>query len=228
MGDALRAALTAAATAVASPAELRKAAAAIRDAIEPLTEEVRSPATLSPLDDMGRGIRMFNPVVGPGNGFALPLRFEPDGDGVLARATLGPVHEGPPTFVHGGVSALLMDQILGQGAIVTGRWGMTAELTLRYRRPVPLHTPLLLTSRMAGAAGRRTTVTGAITTEAEPEVVLVEAMGLFVSPSEAKTASYFGTVRTASGGETDGRLGHARQDVDAASPALAPGPAPAE
>lgn len=121
LGAALRDALAAAVSTSASPAALQEAAARIRQASTPLSAEQRPGSVLSPLDDMERGVRVFGPVVGEGHGFAVPLRFEPHGSGVLTRATLGRVYEGPPTYLHGGVAAMLMDQVLGQGAIVAGR-----------------------------------------------------------------------------------------------------------
>lgn len=78
---------------------------------------------------------------------------------------------------------------------------------MRYRLPVPLDTPLRLTGRMTESGGRRTTVVGTIATEDDPERSLVEATGVFVSPSEATSGTYFGAVRTASGRQADGRLG---------------------
>jgi acyl-coenzyme A thioesterase PaaI-like protein len=167
----------------------------------------RERSDLPAVDDMSRGIRVFNPVVGVGNGLAVPLRYAPDGDGVLARAVLGQVYEGPPTFLHGGIAALLMDQVLGYAAIVADRWGMTVDLQLRYRRPAPLHTPLRLTGRVSGIDGRRTTAVGAIAAEEAPDVALVEATATFVSPSPEATARYFAAVRTADGAPADGRLG---------------------
>jgi acyl-coenzyme A thioesterase PaaI-like protein len=207
LGAALRSALSAAVSTAVPAALLREAAAGIRRATDHLVSRQRPAWELSPLDDMDAGVRVFNPVLGPGNGLAVPLRFEQDGDTVVARTSLGRVYEGPPTFVHGGVTALLMDQVLGHGAIVAGRWGMTVQLDLRYRRPVPLHTPLRLTSRVSEAAGRRTTVTGTVTTEEDPDVPLVEATGVFVTPSLSTSSNYFGRVRTAAGGPTNGHLG---------------------
>jgi acyl-coenzyme A thioesterase PaaI-like protein len=207
LGAVMRAALAATVSTAASPDALRTAAAEIRAAIEPLQTHQRPASVLSPLDDMERGVRVFSPVLGEGHGFAVPLRFEQKDDTVLARVTLGQIYEGPPTLLHGGVAALLMDQLLGEGAIIAGRWGMTVGLTLRYRRPVPLHTPLLLTSRMSEGVGRRTTVTGTIATEEAPDTALVEATGIFVSPSPQASAAIFAAVRTASGEPADGRLG---------------------
>jgi acyl-coenzyme A thioesterase PaaI-like protein len=207
LGEALRGALASSVSTAASPAALRQAARDVRRAGELLAATPRPRSQLSPLDDMSRGIRVFNPVVGIGSGIAIPLRYEREGEGVLSRTELGQAFEGPPTFLHGGVAALLMDQVLGYGAIVAGRWGMTVDLQLRYRRPVPLHTPLRLTGRVSDTSGRRTTVLGGIATEDAPDTLLVEATGIFVSPSATVSDQYFGTVRNAAGEPVDGRLG---------------------
>jgi acyl-coenzyme A thioesterase PaaI-like protein len=209
LGDALRQALEASTSTTAPAARLREAAAGIRALTAPLAALPRPRDELPAVDDMARAVRVFNPVVGVGSAIAAPLdiRPDPDGGGVLARAELGQRFEGPPTYLHGGISALLMDQVLGYAAIVADRWGMTVDLDVRYRRPVPLHTPLRLTGRVAAAEGRRTTVVGVITTDEAPGVALVEATAIFVSPSAEVTARYFGGVRTAGGGTTSGRLG---------------------
>ena len=52
---------------------------------------------------------------------------------VVGRATLGAAYEGPPGQAHGGVVALLLDQVLGETAHIAGRPGFTAYLTINYR-----------------------------------------------------------------------------------------------
>ncbi|MGK5172947.1 PaaI family thioesterase [Geodermatophilus sp. CPCC 205761] len=207
LGDAVRQALEAAVCTTATAAELRAAAVGVRAATAVLASAQRPPTELSPLDDMARNVKVFNPVVGAGNGMAVPLQWEVADGAVLARPRLGRVYEGPPTYLHGGIAALLMDQVLGQAAIVAGRWGMTIDLQLRYRRPVPLYTPLRLTGRVSAVDGRRTTAVGGITTEAAPDLPLVEASATFVAPSPEVAARYFDGVRAADGAATTGRLG---------------------
>ncbi len=81
------------------------------------------------------------PVSGVGHGFAPPVQFRRDGDTVVGECTLGLRHEGPPAHSHGGMTAMLMDQLLGSTAFLAGRWGMTAHLGVEYRGAVPLQTP---------------------------------------------------------------------------------------
>nr|WP_204331399.1 PaaI family thioesterase [Geodermatophilus sabuli] len=209
LGAALRQSLEASTSTTASAAQLREAAAGIRAATAPLAALPRPYDKLPAVDDMARAVRVFNPVVGVGSGVAVPLDLRPDpaGGGVVARAALGQRYEGPPTFLHGGISALLMDQVLGHAAIAANRWGMTVGLDVRYRRPVPLHVTVRLAGRVAAIDGRRTTVVGTIAADDAPDVALVEATAVFVSPSPEVAARYFAGVRTASGEQVSGRVG---------------------
>ncbi len=47
-------------------------------------------------------------------------------------------YQGPPSFVHGGVIAVLVDEAMGKLNRLDGIVAMTAEMTVRYVRPVPL------------------------------------------------------------------------------------------
>jgi hypothetical protein len=129
-------------------------------------------STLPSVDDLLGGVRMYNPVTGGGSALAPPLHIEVVAGMAIGRCTLGLAFEGPPMFAHGGVSAMLLDQMLGHAVSVSGNPGMTVRLDTVYRAPVPLLTPLRLTAEVRDVDGRRVTAAGAITTEAEPGPVL--------------------------------------------------------
>jgi acyl-coenzyme A thioesterase PaaI-like protein len=89
----------------------------------------------------GGGVRGHgNAVVGMRNPIAPPLDIKlSGGEGhVWSHFHLNALYEGPPTLVHGGVTALILDQVLGECAGDGGAPGMTGTLTLRYLRPTPL------------------------------------------------------------------------------------------
>jgi alpha-methylacyl-CoA racemase len=159
---------------------LRESARRLREISPALRERTRGVAEPASADDLRGGVRMFNPVIGAGNPLAPPLRIEITGNGAEARCTLGPAYEGPPMHVHGGVSAMLLDQVFGHASAATGKPGVTTELSVRYRRPVPLDVPLRIWARVVEADGRRTSVVGGITTADEPDVPLVEADARFL------------------------------------------------
>jgi len=195
LGDAVRD-LVEQVSATEVPADiLRQAAAQAREAAAALSPRTRTRAELPSADDLLGGYRMYNPVIGVGSGLAAPLLVELTGTGAVGRCTLGLAFEGPPSFAHGGVSAMLLDQLLGHAISAAGHPGMTVHLEISYRAPVPLQTPLLLTAAMTELAGRRATARGTIATEADPGTALVEASGIFVGLRPEQAARLFGGVR---------------------------------
>lgn len=134
----------------------------------------------------GSGRNHGNAVVGLRNPFAPPLKVEKTKDGTaFASFHLGAAYEGPPDLVHGGVSALILDQMLGEAAAAGGAPGMTGKLELTYRRPTPLG-PLGAKAWIDQVEGYKTTVKGHIIgPDGEPTV---EAVGLFILPRWAREA----------------------------------------
>lgn len=129
----------------------------------------------SPVDS-----RLHNPVTGLENPLAPPLETA-DGAGgeVTGSVTLGLPYQGPPGHVHGGVSALLLDHVLGLANIRAGDSGMTARLTLTYHRPLPLFEELSVTGRQESVDGRKIYSAGTISAGGR---LAVSAEGLFVRP----------------------------------------------
>lgn len=175
--------LLAVATLTEVPADvLREAAAQVAALTGPLAAVQRPVERPASVDDLASGVRMFNPVIGAGNAIAPPMVVEPDElepGRMIGRCTLGPQHEGPHLYGHGGISAMLLDQILGHAVAAAGAIGVTIELSTRYLRPVPLGVPLLLWAEAAGGDGERTSARGVLATAADPSTPLVEADGRF-------------------------------------------------
>jgi acyl-coenzyme A thioesterase PaaI-like protein len=199
LGSALRDLVGASVRTTVDAAELRAAAAAAREITARLAASRRSPDELPALDDPARSRRVYNPVTGVGSALAPPLEIRRVDGGVSAEVTLGLPYEGPPSYVHGGMSALLLDQVLSSAAHVAGLWGMTGRLELDYRRPVPLGSALLLRAAVAGSRGRRVEVTGSIALAELPDQPLVQARGMWVTPRPEQVEGYFGAITDASG-----------------------------
>jgi acyl-coenzyme A thioesterase PaaI-like protein len=133
----------------------------------------------------GRGRPWGNTVVGLRNPVAPPLRTEhhPSADGrVWCDFHLGAPYEGPPGLVHGGVAALVLDQMLGESAGAGGRPGMTGTLTLRYRQATPLGD-LRAEAWIDRVDGIKTWAKGHLI---GPDGVTVEAEGVFIQPRWAR------------------------------------------
>ena len=130
-----------------------------------------------------------SPFVGAVSPVAPPFDYELSPTGVVARGTFGAVYQGPPGYVHGGWVALAFDEALGMANIASGHPGLTGRLTIRYRRPTPLHEPVVLDAHTASIDGRRITTVGTLRTG---DAVTAEAEGLFVVLGAALSLEYFG------------------------------------
>jgi acyl-coenzyme A thioesterase PaaI-like protein len=147
-----------------------------------------------PFEEMGKGDRPHNPVAGPANPLSPPLVVEVCEDGsIRSDITMRPIHEGPPGGVHGGFVAALLDQLLGTANIVYGVGAMTAEITIRYRRPTPIGVPLHLAARTDHIDGRKVFASGEITADG---VVTAEATGVFIRPTQERLARHREIART--------------------------------
>jgi acyl-coenzyme A thioesterase PaaI-like protein len=133
----------------------------------------------------GEGRAWGNAVVGTRNPVAPPLKIHHDRSGrAWSEFHLGAAYEGPPGLVHGGVSALILDQMLGEAAGAGGKPGMTGTLTLRYRRGTPLGE-LSAEAHIDRVEGVKTFAVGHI---ADAEGITVEAEGVFILPKWARQA----------------------------------------
>ena len=170
---------------------LERTAAEVRALAEVLRGEVRDRHMPASVDDLSAGVRMYSPVTGAGNPLAVPMSLEMGGGQAVGRCTLGLAYEGPPSYGHGGVSALLTDHVLGGAAAASGNPGMTTELTVRYRRPVPLGTPLVVRGTTVDSSGRWVRATGTIAAVDAPEHTLVEAEATFAVLSREQARRLF-------------------------------------
>lgn len=192
LGTALRELNEAAVSTEVDAATLREVADQARELVAPLTAASRDRYRLSSVDDWQGGRRMYNPGAGPGNPLAPPLQVEVVDGVAVGTCTLGLIYEGPPSYVHGGVSAMLLDQTLGHAHAANSEAGMTVKLALRYGRPVPLQTPLSVRGWLEQSEDERTKSKATITTVEDPDTVLVEAAGTFIVPRPDQVKRLFG------------------------------------
>ncbi len=94
-------------------------------------------------------------VCGRDNPIGFHLQFFQDSDGcVYADYTPKEEHQGFPGVMHGGLVTALLDEILGRTAIASNLWCMTAELGVRFKKPVPIGEPLKLKGEIIRHKGR--------------------------------------------------------------------------
>ncbi|MGP4056277.1 PaaI family thioesterase [Mycobacterium sp. 4D054] len=124
-----------------------------------------------------------NAVIGVRNPSAPPvvIRKDPDGS-VRSDFYLGAAFEGPPGHVHGGVSAMILDHVLGDAASAPGVHRLTGTISVRYRRLTPLGR-LRCEARITHTDGFKTYAVGHI---ADGTGVTVEAEAVFIEPKWAR------------------------------------------
>ena len=84
----------------------------------------------------GKGYNCF--ACAPCNPYGLKMEFYEDGDDVVCVWNPGDNYQGWLKTLHGGIQATLMDEL--GGWIVNRKLqtaGMTTQLTMKYRHPVP-------------------------------------------------------------------------------------------
>jgi acyl-coenzyme A thioesterase PaaI-like protein len=105
-------------------------------------------------------------VCGESNPAGVHVRFYEQQDGsVLARFTGAEHHQGYPGRMHGGVITSIMDETIGRAIMIrygVAVWGVTAELTVRFRQPVPLDVELTAVGRITDEKRRVFEGTGEI------------------------------------------------------------------
>lgn len=96
-------------------------------------------------------------VCGRDNPASLKARFlELESGELLGIFEPDPVHQGYPGRLHGGVLSAMLDETIGRAISITdpGAWGVTVELTVRYRRPVPTGDEVRVLARIERDDGR--------------------------------------------------------------------------
>ncbi len=143
-----------------------------------------------------------SPMIGLANPLAPPITIGRAGPrSAIAKVRFGAAYEGPPGCVHGGFVAAAFDEVLGYVQSLGGNPGMTARLTIHYRRPTPLHTELIFESELVRTEGRKIFCTGKVRADGE---LTAEAEGLFVSVDRSRFQALLEQRQRREDGRRDG------------------------
>jgi uncharacterized protein (TIGR00369 family) len=97
-------------------------------------------------------------VCGTENQFGLKTRFyETTDNEVIGLFQPIEQHQSYPGIVHGGISAALLDETIGRAIMAfydQNSFGVTVDLQVRYRKPVPLGVELKVVGRITQEGGR--------------------------------------------------------------------------
>jgi acyl-coenzyme A thioesterase PaaI-like protein len=102
-------------------------------------------------------------VSGDPEGDRFRVKYYRDQDGHLhARIWFGPETEGPPGHAHGGSIAAVFDEVLGLAAWAAGYPIVVGNLNVSFRKILPLHEVVTLSSQVISIEGRKIKVHGRI------------------------------------------------------------------
>jgi acyl-coenzyme A thioesterase PaaI-like protein len=185
LGEALRRLLEVVVQTGAGAAELSAAARAIDE----VTDGLAGSAVRTSMSVAADSYRSHMSLVGGlSHPVAPQLIMNVDGDNGTGEVVIGPLFQGGPGLVHGGIVALLIDHAMGCVAARPDRPAMTVRLAMRYRRPTPLGVPLTVSVRLDRIEGRKLHLTASITAEGE---VTVEADAIFLVLTDSNLETVF-------------------------------------
>jgi uncharacterized protein (TIGR00369 family) len=96
-------------------------------------------------------------VCGLGNGFGLKASFfELENGEVVAIFKPQEQHQSYPGRLHGGIAAAVLDETIGRAMLIKSKniWSVTVELTMRYKKPIPLNEEVKAVGRITKDSSR--------------------------------------------------------------------------
>lgn len=112
-----------------------------------------------------------NPV-----GFKIPFAIDSARQRAEGRTVIAEHFQGWQGIAHGGVIATLLDEVCMHACRTAGEQMVTAEITVRYREPVPTGCEVLLVGEVCGSERRvvlakgRLEIDGRIAAEADVRI----------------------------------------------------------
>ncbi len=118
---------------------------------------------------------------------SIGLSFVKDSDeSVVCTGIIDPMFAGPPERVHGGVQALIIDEVMGALNRMRGRQAYTAYLKVDYIGPAPLSVSTTFRAWVHNIEGRKITLRGS---GDGPDGRFMEAEGLFIQRQDQPEGS---------------------------------------
>ena len=114
------------------------------------------------------------------NDHGLRLVLHVDAEGCWTETTLAPRFQGWESVAHGGIVTTLLDEVMAWSVIGRGTWGVTARLSVAFRKPVPVDRPIRAEGRVIEDRRRTLRTAGRVLDPATGEI-LAEGEGTFIA-----------------------------------------------
>ncbi len=117
-------------------------------------------------------------MCGQENSNGLKARFFHDGSCATTTVVTTPEFEGYRGMHHGGIVATLLDEVMIKAILAEEIYAVTAEMTIRFRRPAKTGVSLTYCGRITGRKGRTFFTTGVVT---DPDGnIIAEGTGKYI------------------------------------------------
>jgi acyl-coenzyme A thioesterase PaaI-like protein len=96
-------------------------------------------------------------VCGMENDFGLKASFfELENDQLIATFQPCKFHQGYPGRLHGGIASTILDEAMGRAILIKDDniWGVTIELTVKFKKPIPLNENLKVVCNLTKDSSR--------------------------------------------------------------------------
>ncbi len=106
--------------------------------------------------------------------------YECESDYLVAQCKAKEEHQSYPNRMHGGMISALLDETIGRAIMIkdANQWGVTSELTVKFRKPVPLNKNLFCVGKVVKENSRTFVGEGYI--EDEEGNLLAQASATYV------------------------------------------------
>ena len=120
------------------------------------------------------------------NSHGLHLALHAGEDRCWTDITLGPEFEGWEGIAHGGIVCTIRDEVMAWALVDHDLWGVTARMSVEFKKPVPIGRPVHGEGRVVEVRRRLVQAEGVLTDE--DGQVLARADATFMGAPEAKKA----------------------------------------
>ena len=126
---------------------------------------------------------------GQKNPVGLKLNFARDGKTARAEFTPNKFHQGWAGVVHGGIITCLLDEAMSYAALFEGVNSLTAKMQARFRRPVKIGEPLIITASLTKKTRKLVEAKAEMSLKDGTPIADSTATMFILNPKEEKTKS---------------------------------------
>ena len=143
---------------------------------------------LRPAVEMGGRRFVFEPhhcfACGELNEHGLQLALHADATGCWTEVTLDLAFQGWDGVAHGGILCTILDEVMAWSVIGQDTWGVTARMTVDFKRPVPVGRRLRAEGTVTGSHRRLIRTAGRLTDAATGELLATSEGTYMAAPPE--------------------------------------------